>query len=310
MDLSSGTANEVNRIDLSVCIVTYRAKDFLRDCLRSLYEHTKTLRFEIIVADNGSNDGTVEMVRMEFPEVILIENENNLGFTRPSNQCMKVSKGRYVMLLNPDTFILPQALDRLVDFMEKHPKVGISGPKVLNKDHTLQKSCRRGESRPWAVFSYFTGLAALFPHSRFFSEYQMTNMDENVAHPVAGVAGSCMLIRREVIEQIGYLDERYFAYQEDADYCFRARQAGWQVYYVPDAQIIHYGGMGGSRIEPYRSIVEWHRSYWLYYRKNLAKDYCFLFNCVYYCAMFVKLLLSLLINFFRREKYAGPRRGL
>lgn len=309
MGLPSSAEGKIEQIDLSVCIVTYRARDFLRDCLHSLYENTDGLRLEVIVADNGSNDGTVEMLRREFPEVSLIENESNLGFTRPSNQCLRLSRGQYALLLNPDTLILPQALNRLVAFMESHPEVGICGPKVLNKDFTLQKSCRRGESRPWAVISYFTGLAALFPHSRFFSEYQMTYMDENTAHPVAGVAGSCMLIRREVIEQIGYLDERYFAYQEDADYCFRARQAGWQIYYVPEAQVIHYGGQGGSRVEPYRSIIEWHRSYWLYYRKNLAKDYFFLFNWVYYCAMFVKLLLSLGINALRREKYAGPKRA-
>ncbi len=309
MGVSSSVTDEVTQFDLSVCIVTYCARDFLRASLQSLYENTPHLKMEVIVADNGSKDGTVEMVRSEFPEVILIENETNLGFTRPSNQCLKQSRGRYVLLLNPDTLILPKALNRLIAFMESHPEVGICGPKVLNKDHTLQKSCRRGESRPWAVISYFTGLAALFPHRRFFSEYQMTYMDENVAHPVAGVAGSCMLIRREVIEQIGYLDEGYFAYQEDADYCFRARQAGWKIYYVPEAQIIHYGGQGGSRVEPYRSIVEWHRSYWRYYRKNLAKDYFFLFNWVYYCAMLIKLLISLVVNFFRKEKYAGPRRA-
>jgi GT2 family glycosyltransferase len=118
-----------------------------------------------------------------------------------------------------------------------------------------------------------------------------------------------MLIRREVIDQIGYLDERFFAYQEDADFCFRARQAGWKVYYVPTAQITHFGGRGGSRVQPYRSIIEWHRSYWLYYRKNLAKDYCFLFNWLYYLAMLVKLVLSLSINLFRKEKFAHGKRS-
>ena len=136
----------------------------------------------------------------------------------------------------------------------------------------------------------------------------MTYMDEDAIHPVAGVAGSCMLIRRDLVEQIGYLDELFFAYQEDADYCYRAREVGWQVYYYPVSQIIHYGGRGGSRVHPYRSILEWHKSYWLYYRKNLAKDYFFLFNWMFYLAMILKLSVSLLVNALRREKYAGPHR--
>jgi GT2 family glycosyltransferase len=295
-------------VTLSVCIVTYKARDLLRDCLRSIYETHPASQIEVIVVDNGSKDGVGEMLRGEYPEIQFIENEGNAGFTRPMNQALRASRGRYLLQLNPDTLILPGALDRLVAFLEAHPQVGICGPKVLNRDRTLQKPCRRGESRPWAVISYFTGLAALFPKSKWFGEYLMSYMDEDETHQVAGVAGSCMLVRREVFDQIGYLDERFFAYQEDADLCFRARQAGWQIYYVPESQIIHFGSLGGSRVQPYRSIFEWHRSYFLYYRKNLAKDYFFLFNGVYYLAMFLKLLFSLLANFLRRDKFAGSRK--
>ena len=294
-------------IDLSICIVTYRAKDVLRGCLASLYENVQ-LSFEVIVVDNGSQDGTAEMLQEEFPGVQWIENEGNLGFTKPMNQALRSGSGRYLLQLNPDTLILPHALEYMVEYLDGHPEVGICGPKVLNSDYTLQKPCRRGESTPWAVLTYFTGLANLFPKSKLFGKYLMSYMDEDKAHPVAGVAGSCMLIRRAVVDQIGYLDERYFAYQEDADYCFRARKAGWQVYYLPGAQIIHYGGLGGSHVQPYRSIYEWHRSYFLYYRKNLAKGYFFLFNWIYYVAMLLKLASSLLINIFRKEKAPGSRK--
>ena len=287
--------------------MTYHARFLLRDCLYSLYENTG-IKFEVIVIDNGSKDGVAQMIRDEFPAVRFLENEYNAGFTHPMNQALKLGKGRYLLQLNPDTLILPQALDRLVTFMDQNTRIGICSPRVLNTDHTLQKQCRRGESRPWAVISYFTGLATLFPHSKLFNQYLMSYMDENHAHPVAGVAGSCMLIRRTVIEQIGYLDERFFAYQEDADYCFRARQASWQVYYVPEAQIVHYGGLGGSQIEPYRSIYEWHKSYFLYYRKNLAKDYFFLLNWLYYVAMGIKLVSALLKNMLRADKFAGSRK--
>jgi GT2 family glycosyltransferase len=196
----------------------------------------------------------------------------------------------------------------MVTFLETHQEAGICGPKVLNRDHTLQKPCRRGESRPWAVFSYFLGFSTLFPKNKFFSEYLMSYMPEDQTHLVAGVSGSCMMIRREVIDQIGYLDESFFAYQEDADYCLRTRQAGWKVYYYPEAQIIHYGSLGGSRVEPYRSIIEWHKSYYLYYQNNFAKDYFFLFNWLYYLAMLLKLVISLGLNLIRREKFAGLRK--
>ena len=306
-NLQAGFENLTTGIDLSICIVTYQARELLRDSLDSIYKNTR-LPIEIIVVDNGSSDGVAEMLQQEFPQVQLIQNDHNAGFTRPINQALKITQGRYLLQLNPDTLIMPQALDSLMEFLDSHPKVGICGPKVLNSDLTLQKPCRRGKSRPLAVFGYFTGLWKLFPKSRRLGEYLMSYMDEDQTHPVWGVAGSCMLIRREVIDQIGYLDERFFAWQEDADFCFRARQAGWQIFYVPKAQIIHYGSMGGSRVEPYRSIFEWHRSYFLYYRKNLAKDYFALFNWFYYLLMFFKLISSLTINFLRQEKFAGSRK--
>lgn len=295
-------------IDLSICIVTYQACALLRDCLHSIAQNPPHGACEIIVVDNHSTDGTLQMLAGEFPQVQVIQNQTNEGFTAPMNKALRAASGRFLLQLNPDTFIKPQAFNQMLGFFEAHPQVGIGGPKVLNRDGTLQAPCRRGESRPWAVISYFTGLARVFPKSRLFGEYLMSYMDEDTPHSVAGVSGSCMMIRREVIEQIGYLDERFFAYQEDADFCLRARQAGWQVYYIPQAQIIHYGSMGGSRVQPYRSIFEWHKSYYLYYRKNFARDYFFLFNWLYYFLMALKLGITLLLNFLRREKFAGSRK--
>ena len=287
------------RPDLSICIVTHNAKSLLEECLESIYANTHSIAFEIVLVDNDSRDGTSGMVSARFPHVRQIINDQNVGFIKANNQALKASNGRYVLWLNNDTVVMPGALDRLVVFMDAHPEAGICGPKVLNPDRTMQYQCRRGESRPWAVISYFLGLSKLFPKKKFFSQYLMTYKDENKSYPVAGVSGSCMLIRDEVIHQIGYLDERFFAYQEDADYCFQARQAGWLVYYVPDAEIIHYGGKGGSKIHPYRSVFEWHRSYYLYYKKNLAKDYCFLFNFLYYLGMLFKLGFAMLKQFLR-----------
>lgn len=298
----------MQKISLSICIVTYQACDYLRDCLNSLYAHAPNGEYEIIVVDNHSTDGTIETLERQFPQVQLIKNPTNNGFTAPMNQALQQAQGQYLLQLNPDTIVHDQALNQLIQFMQSHPKVGICGPKVLNTDGSLQKPCRRGESTPWAVITYFLGLSSLFPKSKLFGGYLMNYLDEDEINEVDGVAGSCMLLRREVIDQIGYLDERFFAYQEDADFCFQARQAGWKVYYVPTAQITHYGGQGGSRVQPYRSIFEWHRSYWLYYRKNLAANYFFLLNWLYYLAMLVKLALALLSNLVRKEKFAGRQK--
>jgi GT2 family glycosyltransferase len=320
-------------LDLSICIVSLNARDYLSNCLRSIYQQSahfqsermdsgtaspssdsrspvlSRLNFELIIVDNGSTDQTVQMLQSEFTGARLIVNDTNTGFTRPINQALRLSTGQYKLVLNPDTVILPGALDELVVFMNFHPEVGICGPKVLNRDGSMQKACRRGVSRPWAAISYFTGLSRLFPKSKFFGGYLLNYLDEDASHEVDGVSGSCMLIRREVIEQIGYFDERFFAYQEDADYCFQAKKAGWKIFYLPQSQIIHYGGQGGSRVQPYRSIFEWHRSYYLYYRKNLARDYFFLFNWLYYCLMGLKLIFTLVANSLRTDKYAGPRRA-
>lgn len=293
---------------LSICIVTQKARDYLRDCLLSIHAHPYSGAFEIIVVDNFSQDGTLEMLRQEFPEVQIIENDHNTGYSFPNNQALRAAQGQYLLLLNPDTLALPGTFDTLVGFLEAHPEVGVCGPKVLNADGTLQKPCRRGEPRPMAILSYFLGLNALFPRSKLFGGYLLTYLPEDEVNPVDGVSGSCMLIRRAVIEQIGDLDERFFAYQEDADFCHRTQQAGWKVFYVPTARLIHFGGKGGSRVQPFRSIVAWHKSYYLYYRKNLARDYFFLLNWLYYGLMLLKFLSAVLLNVFRREKFVGPRR--
>ncbi len=294
--------------DLSICIVSLDTCGLLRDCLASLYQNTPQVSFEVIVVDNHSSDATLAMLHDEFPKVRVIELERNQGYTHPMNLGLKAGQGRYLMQLNPDTLIQPGMLENLLAFMEAHPAVGICTPKVLNRVGTLQKQCRRSAARPWDVITYFSGLYRLFPHSRTFGGYLMTYLDEDVAAPVEAVSGSCMLVRRAVVEQIGYLDEAFFAYQEDTDFCFRARRAGWQIYYVPSAQVIHYGGKGGSVAQPYQAIVQWHRSYFLYYRKNLAGDYFFLVNWLMYLGVGAKLAFSLAVNFFRKEKVVGSRK--
>jgi len=295
--------------ELSICIVTLNAEPYLRNCLESIKRHSGNLKYEIIVVDNGSTDNTIEMLGENYPDVILLRNKENLGFAKPNNQAIeRSSSDRYILLLNPDTIVYEASLQNLIEFAEKHSEAGIVGPKVLNGDGTFQKHCKRGEGRPWEIFAYFLGLAKVFPHVKFFSGYLQSYLDEDLVHEVPAISGCCMLIRRQTLAAIGGLDEDLFAYQEDTEYCVRARKAGWKVFYMPQALITHFGGKGGSRVQPYKAIYKWHHSYYIYYKKHLAQDYFFLFNWGFYLVMLLKLCLTLFVNLFRKEKHAGPNR--
>ena len=293
--------------DLSICIVNLNAASYLRGCLDSLPGAMGALRYELIVVDNGSTDGSQELLR-GYPSVILIQNQENTGYTRPMNQALQAAKGRYLVQLNPDTISHPGAFQSLFGWMKAHPEVGICCPKVLNRDGSLQMQCRRSAARPWDTISYFSGLWKLFPRSPFFGRYLITYRGDDETFEVDAVSGSCMVIRRGVIEQIGYLDEIYFAYQEDSDFCFRARLAGWKVFYYPEAKITHFGGKGGSTHQAARAIYQWHRSYWIYYRRYHAPKTFFLVNWLMYAGMGLKLGASLLANAVRKNKVVGTKK--
>ena len=295
-------------MDLSICIVSFNTRDLLRDCLNSIFSSLTQYSYEVIVADNGSADGSSEMLAAEFPQVQVIQNTSNLGYTVPMNQALRAAAGRYLMQLNPDTVLTPGLLESLLGFMESQPRVGICTPKVLNSDGTLQMQCRRSAARPWDAITYILGFSKLFPNSRLFGRYLMEYLPEDQINEVEAVSGSCMLIHRGVVDQIGYLDEQFFAYQEDAEFCFRARKPGWQIFYVPTAQLTHFGGLGGSRFVPYRGIYAWHRSYYLYYRKHLAREYFFLVNWLVYLGIGLKYLFAMLINALRKEKIVGSKK--
>ena len=279
---------------VSVCIVTLNASKYLHHCLTLLEQSQGAEIEQIIVVDNRSNDNTVKMRHEKHSSVILIQNNRNEGYTIPMNRAMKEADGEYLLILNPDAFVKPKAVAALANFLDLHPEVGIAGPKVLNVDGTFQKSCRRGVARPWNVISYFTGLAARFPDNSKYTGYHLSHLDENILNEVDGVSGSCMMIRRNLIDKIDCFDERFFAYQEDSDYCFRAKAAGWKIYYVPEAEVIHDAGRGGSAAYKYRSLFEWHRSYYLLYKKHFSADYFPLVNGLFYSAMLGKLLMKVI----------------
>lgn len=294
---------------ISFVIVTFNSLEPLKICLQSLFDSiSDDLNFEVIIVDNNSQDGSKQFVQESYPDIQLIMNDENLGYTKAMNQGLKIANGEYLVQLNPDVFVNQGTFQALISWMDKHEGVGICIPKVLNQDGSFQKQCRRGFARPIEVFSYFLKLDRIFPNHKIIGNYVKTYLPENEIVEVDAVSGSCMMVKKDLISSIGYLDERYFTYQEDTDFCFRAKKAGWKVYYLPFASVIHQGGRGGSRSDPYKAIFEWHRSYYLYYRKNLAQDYLFLVNWIMYLFIGIKLLFSLIGAWFSKEKIVGTKK--
>ena len=287
-------------MDVSVCIVSLNSIKPLKKCLQTLDVGIKPLTYEVIVVDNHSRDGTQSELKKNFNNVRLLTNFYNQGYTSEINKALRIGIGRYKLILNPDSILLPNSVFKLVSFIKKTKRAGIVGPLVLNKDGSFQRSCRRGIARPFSVFSYFLGLAKLFPRNKIFTGYQLNHLDVKDTNEVSGVSGSCMLIDQEVLDDIGYFDEKYFAYQEDSDFCYRAINNGWKVYYYPKSIVIHEGGNGGSNSVPFKSIFEWHRSYMTYYFKHFSKDYGIFFNIFYFIIMLAKLIFSQIYFMIRR----------
>ena len=252
--------------DIAVIIVNWNAQEDLRRCLQSLYTEPKpTVAYEVWVVDNASEDGSAGMVTSEFPQVRLVVNTKNSGFSKANNQAIAQTDSRYVFLLNSDAFIHPGALDQLVSYADAHPKAGIIGPKVLNVNGSVQFSCRRFPSLG-AGFFRNTYLGRLFPHNKFASDYLMNNFDHAHDRTVDWVSGCAMLIRRDLLGKIGALDERFYMYCEDVDICQRAWKEGWEVVYAPQAVVTHAIGRSSDKNGD-QMIIEFHRSWYEYDRK-------------------------------------------
>ena len=232
---------------LSVIIVNYNVRDFLHHALVSLQKALKGIRSEIIVVDNASDDGSVEMLRKRFPSVQLLASTSNLGFARANNLALKRARGELVLLINPDTIVQEDTLAVMVKFFQENPDVGLAGCKVLNPDGSFQLACRRSVPTAWSAFAKIMGLGALFPHSRLFGRYNLTYLSPDETYEVDAVSGSFMMLRRAVVREVGGLDEDFFMYGEDLDWCYRVQKAGWKNYYVHSTQIIHYKGESTRR---------------------------------------------------------------
>jgi GT2 family glycosyltransferase len=259
-------------VDLSIIIVNYNVKEFLQNCINSIQKATKNITSEIIVVDNASDDGSVELLQAQFPEVKLFINEKNLGFSAANNIGLKYSSGKYLLLLNPDTIVEENTFDTLIDFFQKTPDAGLAGCKILNPDGTLQLACRRSFPGPWTSFCKVTGLSSLFPKSKIFARYNLTYLDENKTYEVDAISGSFMMMKREVFEKIGGLDEIFFMYGEDLDWCYRVQKSGYKVYYVNSTQIIHYKGESTKRSSLDETKLFYNAMH-LFVKKHLATSF-------------------------------------
>lgn len=232
---------------LSVVIVNFNVRQFLENALISLARAMDGIDGEVFVVDNASDDGSAEMVRTKFPTVRLIENTVNVGFARANNQALRLAAGEFLLLINPDTVVQEDTLRVMLRFFRDHSDAGLAGCKILNPDGSLQLPCRRSYPTPWVAFTKITGLSTLFPTSRLFGKYNLTYRDPDATYPVDAVSGSFMMIRRAVYDAVGGLDEQFFMYGEDLDWCYRVQQAGFNVYYVHETQIVHYKGESTRR---------------------------------------------------------------
>ena len=234
-------------MQLSIIIVNYNVRDLLLNAIASLRRALVGIEGEIIVVDNASSDGAVELLERDYPDVLTLPQDRNLGFGRAHNIGISHAKGEYILILNPDTLVQEDTLRKMIDFMEEHPKAGAVGCKILHPDGTLDPAAKRGFPSPWSAFSRVFGLSRLFPRSRFFGGYNMSWIDDETTNQVQALSGSFMFYRASVLRELGGFDSDFFMYGEDLDLCWRTRKGGWEVWYYPETSIIHLKGESTKR---------------------------------------------------------------
>jgi GT2 family glycosyltransferase len=280
-------------MDLSVIILNYNTKEHLRKCLASIRLTKSAYKIETIVADNGSKDGSLEMVKQDFPEVKIVNNNANLGFAKGNNMAIKQASGKYILLLNSDTAVNEKTFDETIKYLQTHPDVGALGAKVLLPNGELDKACRRKFPNPANSFLRLFGL-------KKFSDYNVAG-DVDQEAEVDAVMGAYIAVPRSVIDQVGLLDEQYFMYGEDLDWCWRIKHAGYKIVYYPKSAIVHYK-YGSSKNIPFKVIGWAHDAMAIFYRKFYAPDHSWLFNQFVYSGIALRMCLVMFANLFRGKK--------
>ena len=268
-------------LDLGIVIVNWNTCAYLKNCLQTVYASTGKLTFQVVVVDNGSTDGSAEMVRRDFPLATVLVLDENVGYPKGNNVGLRYlgfrgagdvdpDAPRYALLLNPDTELPADALSRMGAFMDSHLDVGVAGPKLVLEDGSLDKACRRGFPTPEVSFYHFSGLAKLFPKNQRFGRYNMTFADPDEELEVDSVVGAYMQVRKECIEAVGLMDEIFFMYGEDLDWCYRIKEAGWIIWYHAPV-IVHHIKRAASR-QSTKAQFEFWRAMLIFYRKHFRHN--------------------------------------
>jgi GT2 family glycosyltransferase len=266
-------------VRISVIVVSWNVSKLLDVCLETLQRDLVGIESEVFVIDNASADDSVEMVRCKHPWVQLIANDANLGFAAANNQAIKLAKGEYIFLLNPDTEVQAGAVPHLIEFLERHPKAGIVAPQLINSDGSIQRSCRKFPTFI-AMLYELLGLSKMFPTHPIFGSYKMLDFNHDELREVDQPEGACLLLRRQVIEEVGVLDEGFFMLFEEVDWCYRIKQAGWQIWFDPAARVIHHYGQSIKQVKA-RMILSSHRGLYRFWSKHYAHGRWYLYGFVY-----------------------------
>lgn len=285
-------------VKLSVIIVNYNVKHFIEQCLFSVLQASRYLDTEVFVVDNNSVDGSVTLIKEKFPQVILIENKENTGFSVANNQAIRQAKGQYVLLLNPDTVVQEDTFSKVIDFMDHHPEAGGLGVKMLDGQGNFAPESKRGLPTPSVAFYKMFGLAKIFPKSQRFGKYHLSYLPENDINEIDVISGAFMLMRMKVLDQIGLLDETFFMYGEDIDLSYRITKAGYKNYYFPKTQIIHYKGESTKR-SSINYVIIFYKAMAIFAKKHFSGSNAFWFNFLIHLAIVLKAGMALLMRFLR-----------
>ena len=284
---------------LSIIIVNYNVEHFLEQCLHSVLKASANISSEIIVVDNSSVDGSVAMVQRKFPQVKLISNERNVGFSAANNQAIKIAAGEYVLLLNPDTVVQEDTFEKTIKFMDEHKDAGGLGVMMLDGKGNFLPESKRGLPTPSVAFFKVFGFAALFPNSKTFGKYHLGYLDKNKTHEVDVLAGAFMLIRKSALDKTGLLDETFFMYGEDIDLSYRITQVGYRNYYFPETRIIHYKGESTKK-SSVNYVLVFYNAMAIFAKKHFAKDQAKVFALLIYFAIAIRAGAALLKRFMKQ----------
>lgn len=292
-------------MDLSIIIVNYQTYDLTKQAINSIVDKDHPFSYEIFLVDNNSQDGSFEKLQEDFKKqsadglINFIKNTHNNGFANANNLALKKSNSKYVLLLNSDTLVIDDCLAKCVNYMEQDDSIGALGCKVLLPDGSLDKACRRSFPTFSVSFYRMTGLSSLFPKSKRFGQYNLTYLDENKTYPVDCLTGAFMMVRSEVVHSVGLLDEDFFMYGEDIDWCYRIKASNWRILYYSGAEIVHFKGSSSQKNEV-KLTVEFYKAMYIFYNKHYRSQYPWIITFITYLGIGAICGMRILGNFFKK----------